>query len=262
MKYTIVASTWARFSMGVAAAAVGTWLTFAICPPVLAADGAQAAAAAKEAAVKLQAYLHDLEKSKGHQPDYSKPPALEYLKHIFNADALAALPPPKAEDFNLLREWAANVGQAYAAMIMFGAKEGTAETAGRNLIDYQDNTLPAAAFMLHLNARVASAVPIYLKALSPDERKQAREQIEQGNRGLVQLATGMTGFIRLRIKLKNVRLMAAALRNTATVWAPLATPKERAELLARLEAARIANNDAGIDDDINTILMAIKNVKD
>jgi len=78
----------------------------------------------------------------------------------------------------------------------------------------------------------------------------------------VQMATGMAGFIGIRIKLANVRLTAAALRDTVTVWAPLATAKERAELLARLEKARIANKDAGIDDAITAISTVIKNVKD
>jgi len=95
MQYAIVAGTWASFSRTAAAAAIGSWLAFAICPAVFAADGPQAAAAAKEAAAKLQAYLRNIEKSKG-QPDYSKPPVAEYLKRIFAADALAALPAPKA----------------------------------------------------------------------------------------------------------------------------------------------------------------------
>ena len=93
MKYGIAASTWANLSRTVAAAAIGTWLAFAICPAVFAADGAQAAAAAKEAAGRFKAYLGDLEKSKG-APDYAKPPASAYLRRIFDADALAALPAP------------------------------------------------------------------------------------------------------------------------------------------------------------------------
>jgi hypothetical protein len=81
MQRAIVAGTWASFSRTVAAAAIGSWLAFAICPAAFAADGPQAAAAAKEAAAKLQAYLRDLKKSKG-QPDYSRPPASEYLKRF------------------------------------------------------------------------------------------------------------------------------------------------------------------------------------
>jgi len=179
-------------------------------------NGPKAAAARKEAAAKLQAYLRDLEKSKG-QPDYSKPPASEYLKRIFDGDALAALPAPKADDFGWLPEWVDSVARTYAAMVMFGAKDLTDQTARRNMIDYQDNTFPAAAFTLRLNARAASTMPMYFNSLPPDERTQAREKIEQANRGLVQLATGMAGFIRIRLKLENVRLTAAALRDTATV---------------------------------------------
>jgi len=257
IKYEIVVPTWASFSRAVAAVAIGIWLAFAICPAVFAADGAQAAAAAKEAAANLKAYLRDREKSKA-QPDYSKPPASEYLKRIFDADALAVLPAPKVNDFGWLLEWIVSVDQTYVAMIMFGAKDSTDETAGRNAVDYQDNTLPAAAFRLRLYERMARTVP----SLPPDKRKQERETIEQVNRASVQLATGMAGFIRIRLKLENVRLTAAALRDTATVWAPAATAKERAELLARLEKARVANKDAGIDDAITAVSAVIKNVKD
>ena len=257
MKYAVVASIWASLSRAAAAAAIGTWLAFAICPAAFAADGAQAAAAAKEAAANFDTYLRDVEKSKG-KPDYSKPPASEYLKRIFDADALAALPAPKANDFGWLLEWVVSVDQTYVAMIMFGAKDLSNEIAGRNTVDYQDSTLPAAAFRLRLYARMARTVP----SLPPDERKQEREAVEQVNRAFVQLATGMTGFMRIRLKLENVRLTAAALRDTATVWAPLATPKERAELLARLEKARVTNKDAGIDDAINFVSTTIKNVKE
>lgn len=261
MNYGIAASTGASFWKAVAAATIAIWLAFPVCPPVFAADGAQAATAAKEAAGRLKAYLDDLEKSKG-KPDYAKPPASVYLKRIFDADALTALSAPKAGDFDWLFEWATSVAQTYVAMITFGAKDSGNQTAGRNLIDYQDNTLPAAAFMLRLNAYAVSAMPTYLSSLPPSERTQARGEVEQRNQGLVQLATGMAGFIGIRLKLENVRLTAAALRDTVTTWAPLATAKERADLLARLDKARTTNKDAGIDDAITAISTVIKNVKE
>jgi hypothetical protein len=258
MNCGIVASRWASFWKPVAATAIGLWLVFGFCPAVFAADGAQAAAAAKEAAGRFKAYLGDLEKSKG-KPDYTKPPASEYLKRIFDADALAALPAPKTGNFDWLLT---SVDQTFIAMLMFGAKDPIDQPAGRNLVDYQDNTLPAVAFKLRLNAYAASAMPAYLDSLPPGERAQARGEIEQSNRSLVQMATGMAGFIGIRLKLENVRLTAKALRDTVSIWAPLATSKERAELLARLEKARIANKDAGIDDAITAISTVIKNVKD
>jgi hypothetical protein len=223
--------------------------------PALAQDGAKAAATAKEAAENMGAYLRDLEKS-GHQPDYSKPPASEYLKLIFNADALAALASPKTEDVVWLADWTTPTAQTYQAMVMFGAKDPTDQTVGRNMIDYQSYIFPAAAFVLRLNARAVSTMVL----LPPDRR--ASEEIGQSNWGLVQMATGMVGLIRIHLKPENVRLTAAALRDTVSVWAPLATPKERAELLSRLETARAKNGDAGIDGDIIAVSTAIKNVKE
>jgi len=260
MNYGILGSPWASFWKAVAAIAIGVWLAFPVCSPVFAADGAQAASGAKEAAGRLKAYLDDLEKSKG-KPDYAKPPASAYLGRIFDTGALAALPAPKADDFGWLLEWVASVDQTYIAMVMFGAKDSGNQVAGRNLVDYQDSTLPAAAFKLRLNAYAVSAMPAYLNSLPPGERTQARGEIEQSNRGLVQMATGMAGFIGIRLKLENVRLTAKALRDTVSIWAPLTTEKERTELLARLDKARTTNKDAGIDDAITAISTVIKNVK-
>ena len=97
-----------------------------------------------------------ISKNRKATPDYAKPPASEYLKRIFDADALAALPAPKVDDFGWLLEWVTSVDQTYTVMLMFGAKNSGTQTAGRNLVDYQDNTLPAAAFMLRLNAYAVS----------------------------------------------------------------------------------------------------------
>src|SRR5262245_21934345 len=66
MKYAIVASTWASFSRTVAAGAIGSWLAFANCPTVFAADGPQAAAAAKEAAKALSDYAAGLARLGDH----------------------------------------------------------------------------------------------------------------------------------------------------------------------------------------------------
>ena len=145
----------------------------------------------------MEAHLRDLEKSKG-SAGYSKPPASEYLKRIFDTDALASYQLRWSDDLDWLLEWVASVDQTYTAMIMFGAKDSGIQTAGRNLVDYQDNTLPAAAFKLRLNAHAVSAMPIYLNSLPPGERAQARGEIEQSNRVLVQMATGMAGFIGIR----------------------------------------------------------------
>jgi len=186
MPHQIVASTQTSFSRTVAAAAIGTWLAFAICPAVFAADGAQAAAAAKQAATKMEAYLHDIEKSQG-QPDYSKPPVSEYFKAVFNADALAALSAPKAENLGWLLEWVVSSNQTYKAMIMFGTKDLTdLQAIGRNVLQHQEKIVPAMAFVLRLTARTTSTAPIYFNSLPPDQRTEARKEgIQKTNRGLI-----------------------------------------------------------------------------
>jgi hypothetical protein len=64
------------------------------------------------------------------------------------------------------------------------------------------------------------------------------------------------------VKPENSRLLAAALRDTVPVWAPIVIPQERTTLLIRLGKARMANKNAGIDDDINAIEAVMKSVKD
>ena len=90
MKYAIVAGTWASFSRAVAAAAIGTWLAFAVCPVVFAADGPQAAAAAKESMEAFIDYAKSLARS-GGRPDYSKSPVAEH----FRKQAISAGSPTK-----------------------------------------------------------------------------------------------------------------------------------------------------------------------
>jgi hypothetical protein len=265
MQYAIVAGTWASFSRTVVAAAIGSWLAFAICPAVFAADGPQAAAAAKEAAAKLQAYLRDLKKSKG-QPDYSKPPASEYLNRIFDADTLADLPPPKAEDLAWLFDWIEAVGHTFPAMVMFGAKDqsdaGWRVALARNMPRNHDTFINAMASGLRLCARTANTEALFINSMAPDKRTNAIQTAQKEiNLELMNWVMTTTMFVS-DVKPENSRLLAAALRDTVPVWAPIVTPQERTTILTQLGKARMANKNAGIDDDIDAVETAMKNVKD
>jgi len=184
MKYAIVVSTWVSFFRAVAAAAIGSWLAFAICPAAFAADGAQAAAAAKEAAANFDTYLRDVEKSKG-KPDYSKPPASEYLKRIFDADALAALPAPKPEDLAWLFDWIEAVGHTFPAMVMFGAEDqsdaGWRVALARNLPRNHDSFINAMAAGLRLCARTANTVALFINSIPPDKRTNGIQTVQKGS---------------------------------------------------------------------------------
>jgi hypothetical protein len=259
------AHTSTRVFRAAAPIAFGLWLSLAFCPTVFAADGAQAAAAAKEAAAKLQAYLRDLEKSKG-QPDYSKPPASEYLKRIFDADTLAALPPPKAEDLVWLFDWTEAVGHTFPAMVMFGAEDqsdaGWRVALARNMRRNHDSFINAMASGLRLCARTANAEASFINSMPPDKRTNAIQTAQKEiNLELMNWVMTTTMFVS-DVKPENSRLLAAALRDTVPVWAPIVTPQDRTTILTRLGKARMGNKNAGIDDDINAVETAMKNVKD
>jgi len=265
MKIAIVALAAGSVSRTVAAAAIGTWLAFANCPAVVAADGAQAAAAAKEAAAQLQVYLRDLEKS-GGQPDYSKPPAADYFKRIFDLDTLAALPSAKATDLAWLFDWMEAVGHTFPTMVMFGTKDqidtGWRAALQRNMRQNHDSLINAIASGLLLCARTANTEALYINSMPADKRtadvQTAQKEI---NLELMNWVMTTTMFID-DVKPENSRLLAAALRDTVPVWAPISTPQERATILIQLGKARMTGKRSGIDDDITAISTAINNVKE
>ena len=211
MKYGIAASTWANLSRAFAAAAIATWLAFAICPAVFAADG-RASRGSREASGSQDGGLSPRSRKIERPTGLFQAASFGISQAHFRYRCSCVFTGSEGDDFGWLLEWVASVDQTYIAMIMFGAKNSGIQTAGRNLVDYQDNTLPAAAFKLRLNAHAVSAMPIYLNSLPPGERAQARGEIEQSNRGLVQMATGMAGFIGIR---SNWRTCVSPLRRCA-----------------------------------------------
>ena len=260
MKYGIVASTWASFSRAVTAAAIGSWLAFATCPTVFAADGAQAAAAAKESAKALSDYTADLARS-GRRPDYSNPPIAQYLRRIFDADTLAALPPPQAEDLGWLVDWTESAQSSFKILTMFGVQKDNDINVliARNMATYENEIAAAVVFMIQVGARVVRTGAIVVNSLPDREGAEiGKTGLEQTRRGLVQTVLGTTLIMSDRLKPQNARLMMAALRDSVAVWRPYLTANERIRILVQLEQARAANADAGIDKDVTAISAVIR----
>jgi hypothetical protein len=233
---------------------------------VFAQEGSKAATAAKEAAVNMQAYLHDLEKS-GGQPDYSKPPASEYFKRIFDTDTLAALPALKAEDLGWMKIWMDNASQIHKAMVLFGAKNQDIveemKATARNLSQNDKFILSAEAFTLRLEARGTSLVLITFNEMPPNQHTDADWTVlKKITLNFMVRVINNLSMMTDHQKPENLHVLVAALRDTVTVWAPLLTPPGHADILVKLDKARIANKDAGIDDDINAITATIKNMKE
>jgi hypothetical protein len=80
--------------------------------PALGQDGSRAAAGAKNAAQALQLYLDRVSQS-GQRPDYTKPPAADLFRQVFDLEQLTALPPPQASDMPWVLDWFDAVKETY-----------------------------------------------------------------------------------------------------------------------------------------------------
>ena len=276
MKYAIVASTWASLFRTVAAAAIGTWLAFAACPTLFAADGPQAAAAAKEAAKAFSDYAADLARL-GDYPDYSRPPLAEYFRRVFDAETLAVLPPPEPDDLGWVADWAESAESSFKTLAMFGVQKDSDINAAiaRNMSAYESEIATALAFVMRLSARVLSTWAIVVNP--PDKQltiyvtppdKQLTEELRKtllewavrsvvAGHGLVDTVLSATQTMSNSLKPQNAVLMMSAVRDTVAAWAPYASANKRNRILNQLEQARAANADAGIDDDVTAISVAI-----
>src|SRR5689334_5459709 len=95
-------------------------LLVVLLTPALGQNGSRAAARATDAAQALQLYLDKVAKS-GEPPDYTKPPAADLFRQVFDLEQLMALPPPKASDMPWVLDWFDAAKETYKR-IMFLAR--------------------------------------------------------------------------------------------------------------------------------------------
>jgi hypothetical protein len=269
MPHQIVAPTRASFSRAVAAAAICSWFAVSNFPAVYAADGAQAAAAAKESAKAFSDYAAKVAGS-GERPDFSAPPVAEHFRRIFDEETLAALPPPEPDDLGWLTDWAESAESSFKALAMFGVQKNSDINAAieHNLPSYESEIATAIAFIMHLSARLVSTAAIFVtpphKQLTEEFRKTLLERAELGlvaSHGLVDTVLSATQTMSNRLKPQNAALMMSAVRETVPAWAPYASAKKRDRILEQLEQARAANAGAGIDAAVDTVSSAIRSLK-
>ena len=260
----------ARVFRAAAPIAIGLWLSLAFCAAVFAADGGQAAAAAaKESAKAFEDYVRDLVRS-GGRPDYSKEQIAKHLRRIFDAETLAALPPPEPDDLGWLTDWVESAENSFKALAMFGVQKNRDINAAieRNLPAYESEIATAIAFIMHLSGRLVSTAAIFVtppdKQLTQEFRKTLLQRAAAGlmaSRGLVDTVLVSTHVMSNRLKPQNAMLMMAAVQDTLDAWAPYTSANERNIILNQLEQARAANAGAGIDAAVDTVSSAIRNLK-
>lgn len=98
-------------------------LLFALVSVAHGQDGPSDAATAQNAGQAFGLYLDSVLNS-GGEPNFTKPPAAELFRHIFDVAALKALPPAKADDMPWMLQWGSAVDQSYKRIVLFGLQPG------------------------------------------------------------------------------------------------------------------------------------------
>ena len=205
-------------------------LLLALVTPAFSQDGPRDAATAQDAGQAFGIYLDGVLKS-GREPDFTKPPAADLFRHIFDVAALKALPPAKADDIPWLLQWAAAVDQSYTRIILFGLKPGQAPeelVLRRNMAEYEDQCAMAMNFLIRFAARQATTLTMFLDRMSPEKRTPVLATwLQRARGGSAQTIAGALTAMTQGMKPGNARLIAAALRDTRDIWAGFLMPDDR-----------------------------------
>jgi hypothetical protein len=197
-------------------------------------DGPSDATTAQNAAQAFGLYLDRVLKS-GGQPDFTKPPASDLFRHIFDVAALQALPPAKADDIPWILQWDAAVDQSYKRIILFGLQPGQPFdqlVLQRNMAEYEDQCAMAMDFLIRFSARQATAVTLFLEELPQEQRTPARAAgLQQARMGAAQTIIGAITAIAQDMKPGNARLITASLRDTRDTWATYVMPDDRTKIV-------------------------------
>ncbi len=208
-------------------------LVAALAAPAHSQDGPSDAATAQNAAQAFGIYLDGVLKS-GGEPDFTKPPAADLLRHIFDVAALKALPPAKADDIRWLLQWGAAVDQSYKRIILYGLQPGQPIdqlVMRRNMSEYEDQCAVAMSFLIRFEARQATTLTLFLDQLPAEQRTPTRAAgLQQARGGFAQTITGAITAMMQGMKPANARLIAGALRDTRDTWATYLMPDDRTKI--------------------------------
>ena len=211
-------------------------LLLALGSPAFSQDGPSDAATAQNAGQAFGVYLDGVLKS-GGEPDFTKPPAANLFRNIFDVAALKALPPAKADDMPWLLKWGAAVDQSYKGIVLFGLQPGQPIdqlVMRRNMSEYEDQCAMAMDFMIRFEARQATALTLFLEQLPQEQRTPARAAgLQQARIGAAQTIFGAITAVQ-NMKPGNARLITASLRDTRGTWATYVMPDDRAKIVSIL----------------------------
>jgi len=233
--------------------------------PAVRADGTSSAQTATKAIQDLTRYVDDVVK-KGERPVFDKPPASTYLGQVLDGKALAALPPPKGQDVNWLVQWADAMNKVNHLLIFTGAKS-TSEAdqraaIERNMTDYEGVMFPAWAFMARLQSRLLTSADLFMDSLPADQRTPVRQRgMAQIRDAHMQFVQGAITTIAAGVQPQNAKVLTAALRETAPIWAPRINEQEQNRLRSTLLEAKKHYTDQPLLDDLGGLALMIEGVR-
>lgn len=210
----------------------------ALVSSAFAEDGLIDAAAADDAAQAFRVYVDGVAK-KGERPDLTRPEIAALLGRIFDLDALNALPPAQGSDLPWLLDWMEAANTANKLITRYGSKPGPGPdlpAIGRNMAEYEDQIAAALNFLIRGQAREAVSSNLFWEGLAPEQRTRVREQGFAGarNSNAEFILSAICSAITSGGKPDNARLVAAAIRDTAEIWASYFLPQHRAHILEQL----------------------------
>jgi hypothetical protein len=232
----------------------------ALALPALAQNGANNAAAGREAAQAFRVYIDGVTKD-GGRPDLTQPDVAALLGRIFDLDALNALPPPHGSDMSWLLDWMEAANATYK--LLLGVKPGSQPDVAaiqRNMTEYEDQIAVAMNFMIRFLAREAVTSNKFMAALAPAERTRIREEGYTGSRHsaaeyvLAAVCSEVVGAG----KPANSRLVAAAVRDTNAIWASFILPQDRARAIDVLNSFAKQVRDETARNDLATFTAALQ----
>jgi len=208
----------------------------ALASPALAQDGARDTAAAREAAQAFRVYVEGVAKT-GGRPDLTRPEVAALLGRIYDLDALNALPPAQASDLDWLIDWVGAANATFKVFTRYGSKSQSQPDLAAlqvNMTEYEDQFAAAMNFMVRAQAREAVSIKLFWVGLAPEQRTRVREK------GFTGARSSMAEWILEAVcsttlsKPANVRLVAAAFRDTSDAWASFLLPKDRPRVIEGL----------------------------
>jgi hypothetical protein len=210
----------------------------ALASPAFAQDGARDASVARDAAQAFRVYVEGVAKTNG-RPDLTRPEVAALLRHVFDLDALNALPPAQGSDLDWLLDWVQAANNTIKLFTRYGSKPGPQPDLAaleRNMTEYEDQIAVAMNFMVRGQAREVVSMKLFWAGLAPEQRTRVREEGFTGARRTTAewILETICSTIPSAANPANARLVAAAIRDTREVWASIFLPKDRARVIEGL----------------------------